>query len=149
MEFQRKQTEKTEVAPKKRRRRCMECPSCKQEDCKLCGPCRDMIKYGGLGRLRQSCVKRRCQKPQLPIAAACSECELDGWGEPPDFKKTVDYATNPPNLFECIQCFDIRHPECTQQRGEIISSLSNCWKCYECLTGSKSVVNEASSEMET
>ena len=61
--------------------------------CRVCGPCRDMIKYGGLGRLRQSCVKRRCLQPQLPIAASCSQCNLDGWSETPDFKKTVDYVS--------------------------------------------------------
>jgi len=119
-------------APKKRRRRCMECTGCKEEDCKVCDKCRDMVKYGGLGRLRQSCVKRRCLQPQLPVAASCSRCGMDGRYQTPDHKKVVDYKTSPPNLFECILCFDIRHPECVDQRGEVIPSLSNCWKCTEC-----------------
>jgi len=142
MAYQRSLTEKTNEAPKKRRRRCMECTGCKEEDCKVCAPCRDMIKYGGLGRLRQSCVKRRCLQPQLPIAATCSQCNLDGWNETPDFKKTVDYAKNPPNLFECIQCFDIRHPECAPEKGQVITSISNCWKCADCLKGKSDQVTE-------
>eukprot|EP00088_Acartia_fossae_P065207 TRINITY_DN8037_c0_g1_i4.p1 TRINITY_DN8037_c0_g1~~TRINITY_DN8037_c0_g1_i4.p1 ORF type:complete len:643 (+),score=120.25 TRINITY_DN8037_c0_g1_i4:74-2002(+) len=137
MAHQRGLAEKPNEAPKKRRRRCMECDGCKAEDCKTCPKCRDMVKYGGLGRLRQSCPQRRCLKPQLPVAAACSVCDLDAWGEKPDPKKVVDYAEHPPNLYECLKCFDIRHPECCEKQGEIISSLPNCWICSDCLTSTK------------
>ena len=120
-------------APKKRRRRCNECNGCQAEDCQACPPCRDMVKYGGLGRLRQSCVRRRCGRPLLPVAAACSKCGLDGWREAPNAKKEVDLASSPPDLFECISCFDILHPGCAEGEGVVVSSLSNCWTCSKCV----------------
>jgi len=124
---------KTQEAPKKRRRRCLVCEGCKQADCKVCPSCRDMVKYGGIGRLRQSCVKRRCARPLLPVAAVCSQCNLDGWGETADPKKTVDMESGPPDMYECVKCFDILHSDCAQQKGEIISTLSNSWTCAECI----------------
>ena len=42
-----------------------------------------MTKYGGPGRMKQTCEKRRCLQPQLPICAYCSYCKLDGWGNEP------------------------------------------------------------------
>jgi len=132
MAYKRGTADKPTDAPKKRRRRCMECDGCKLEDCRSCPPCRDMVKYGGLGRVRQSCVRRRCARPSLPVAAACSVCGLDGWNEAPDYKKAVDLSSNPSNLFECISCFDILHQKCAKQPGEIVYTLSNCWTCHEC-----------------
>lgn len=125
---------KSMESPKKRRRRCLLCDGCKQPDCKSCPSCRDMVKYGGMGRLRQSCVRRRCARPLLPVAAACSVCRLDGWGETPDPKKTVDMESSPPEmtLYECVKCFDIQHSSCAEKKGEIISSLCNSWTCGDC-----------------
>jgi len=82
-------------------------------------------------------VKRRCQRPTLPVAAACSVCGKDGWFEVPDYKKTVDFSKNPPDLFECIVCFDIVHPKCAKQPGEVVSGLSNSWTCHACLNKDK------------
>lgn len=46
---------------KNNRRRCEECEACLNEvDCRKCRFCLDMKKYGGLGRLRQKCIKRQC-----------------------------------------------------------------------------------------
>ncbi|XP_023336351.1 jmjC domain-containing histone demethylation protein 1 [Eurytemora carolleeae] len=118
---------------KKRRRRCMECEGCIATDCKSCPPCRDMVKYGGMGRMRQSCVKRHCARPLLPVAAQCSVCQLDGWNQTPDPKKIVDLTSSPPDLFECIQCFDILHPKCATTQGQAESTLSNSWTCSNCL----------------
>ena len=59
-------------APRRRRARCGACPGCREADCRTCPACRDMTKYGGPGRLKQSCVKRKCARPTLPVAAACS-----------------------------------------------------------------------------
>ena len=48
---------------KKHTRRCGECQAClREDDCGKCRFCRDMRKYGGLGRLRQKCIKRQCHK---------------------------------------------------------------------------------------
>ena len=48
---------------KKHTRRCGECPACLlEDDCGKCRFCRDMRKFGGLGRLRQKCIKRQCYR---------------------------------------------------------------------------------------
>ena len=48
---------------KKHSRRCGACAACLcEEDCKKCRFCKDMPKYGGLGRMRQKCIKRQCHK---------------------------------------------------------------------------------------
>ena len=48
---------------KKHSRRCGMCVACLcEEDCKKCRFCKDMPKYGGLGRMRQKCIKRQCHK---------------------------------------------------------------------------------------
>jgi hypothetical protein len=45
---------------KKRRRRCGECTGCLTESCGECHFCKDMVKFGGPGTLRQPCLKRVC-----------------------------------------------------------------------------------------
>ena len=48
---------------KKHSRRCGSCAAClREDDCKKCRFCKDMPKYGGLGRMRQKCIKRQCHK---------------------------------------------------------------------------------------
>ena len=48
---------------KKHSRRCGSCVAClRVDDCKKCRFCKDMPKYGGLGRMRQKCIKRQCHK---------------------------------------------------------------------------------------
>ena len=87
---------------RRRRVRCKNCDACLGGDCRVCVYCKDMAKYdmagiktynlannlstfvhryGGPGRLKQTCEKRRCLHPQLPICAFCSVCELDGFVE--------------------------------------------------------------------
>ncbi|KXJ20320.1 DNA (cytosine-5)-methyltransferase PliMCI [Exaiptasia diaphana] len=43
-----------------RRTRCGICEKCQQPDCGKCKYCRDMVKFGGTGRQKQSCLERRC-----------------------------------------------------------------------------------------
>lgn len=45
--------------------------------------CQDMVKFGGSGRAKQTCLMRQCLRPMLPVTAACKVCRLDGWGQPP------------------------------------------------------------------
>ena len=41
--------------------RCEKCVACLNTvDCRQCRFCKDMPKYGGLGRARQKCIKRQC-----------------------------------------------------------------------------------------
>jgi hypothetical protein len=44
----------------KRKHRCGECVGCLANECRKCRFCLDMPKYGGSGRLRQACIKRKC-----------------------------------------------------------------------------------------
>ncbi|RZF31855.1 hypothetical protein LSTR_LSTR009502 [Laodelphax striatellus] len=48
------------VKVKERRLRCGVCEACQQPDCGTCISCKDMVKFGGSGRSKQSCVNRRC-----------------------------------------------------------------------------------------
>jgi len=42
--------------------RCHKCEACLKEDCGECEPCKDKKKFGGKGKLKQSCINRRCNK---------------------------------------------------------------------------------------
>ena len=42
---------------RRRRVRCKNCEACIGGDCKLCVYCKDMTKYGGPGRMKQTCEK--------------------------------------------------------------------------------------------
>lgn len=39
---------------------CGECVNCEKEDCGECVYCRDMVKFGGGGKRKRRCEKRRC-----------------------------------------------------------------------------------------
>ena len=43
-----------------RRVRCKKCEPCTRDDCRECNFCKDMKKYGGPGRMKQSCISRQC-----------------------------------------------------------------------------------------
>ncbi|EEC00968.1 (cytosine-5)-methyltransferase 1, putative [Ixodes scapularis] len=43
-----------------RRNRCGVCEACQLPDCGKCKACRDQVKFGGSGRLKQCCEERRC-----------------------------------------------------------------------------------------
>ena len=42
------------------RRRCGVCPGCRKANCGKCGPCVDMVAFGGLGYKKQACQFRKC-----------------------------------------------------------------------------------------
>lgn len=45
----------------KREKRCETCPGClKTDDCLKCVYCKDMKKYGGSGKQKQTCISRKC-----------------------------------------------------------------------------------------
>ena len=58
-----------------RRTRCGICEACQQTDCGKCNCCRDMVKFGGSGRSKQSCVLRKC--PNMAVQVADDDDELD------------------------------------------------------------------------
>ena len=58
----------------KRHLRCKQCEGCLRESCGSCINCRDMPKFGGLGKSKQACIHRKCESPlpensQLAITA--------------------------------------------------------------------------------
>ena len=50
-------------------KKCGTCQGCTNRNCRECGPCKDLKKYGGPGKLKQACVHRRCTNPMNPNAA--------------------------------------------------------------------------------
>lgn len=45
---------------RRRRTRCRKCEACLRNECGECHFCRDMKKFGGPGRMKQSCIMRQC-----------------------------------------------------------------------------------------
>lgn len=45
---------------RRRRTRCRRCRACVRTECGDCHFCRDMKKFGGPGRMKQSCLLRQC-----------------------------------------------------------------------------------------
>uniref|UniRef100_A0A6P8P528 [histone H3]-dimethyl-L-lysine(36) demethylase n=1 Tax=Geotrypetes seraphini TaxID=260995 RepID=A0A6P8P528_GEOSA len=110
---------------RRRRVRCRKCTACTQRECGVCHYCKDMKKFGGPGRMKQSCVLRQCLAPRLPhsvICALCGDAEND---ETQDFQK---------KLMECSLCNEIVHPGCLQMDGAglLNEELPNCWECPKC-----------------
>lgn len=52
-----------------RRYKCGECHACLRQECKRCRYCRDMIKFGGHGILKQACVEKRCPNKRYALPA--------------------------------------------------------------------------------
>lgn len=44
----------------KKRGRCGICMGCKADECQVCTMCLDKPKYGGPGKKKQCCIKRKC-----------------------------------------------------------------------------------------
>lgn len=42
-----------------------------------------MVKFGGSGRAKQTCLMRQCLRPMLPVTSSCKACHLDGWKQSP------------------------------------------------------------------
>ncbi|XP_074116994.1 DNA (cytosine-5)-methyltransferase 1-like [Sminthopsis crassicaudata] len=58
-----------------KRRRCGICEVCQQAECGTCKACKDMVKFGGSGRSKQACLRRRC--PNMAIREADEDEEID------------------------------------------------------------------------
>ncbi|KAL2077852.1 hypothetical protein ACEWY4_027356 [Coilia grayii] len=125
-------------ALRRRRVRCKRCEACLRSECGDCIFCRDMKKFGGPGRLKQTCLRRQCLAPGLPNSAVCALC---GEGNPPGENAT-------PTLMECSACAKITHPECLKgQVGGVISKdLPSYWKCPRCIQEKKTESASSSSD---
>ena len=51
---------------RKRRQKCGNCPGCTKPDCGTCYHCKDMVKFGGLGTMKQRCMYKFCENPRVP-----------------------------------------------------------------------------------
>ncbi|XP_043938154.1 lysine-specific demethylase 2A-like [Protopterus annectens] len=113
-------------AVRRRRVRCRKCEACLRDECGVCHYCKDMKKFGGPGRMKQSCVLRQCMAPRLPHSVVCALCNT---GDQED--ETKSFALK---LMECSICNEIVHPGCLKMDGEGIlhQELPNCWECPKC-----------------
>ena len=48
------------VGNTQRRKRCKTCSGCTAKDCGKCPACKDKVKYGGSGKSKQCCIKKKC-----------------------------------------------------------------------------------------
>ncbi|XP_073769563.1 lysine (K)-specific demethylase 2Bb isoform X2 [Danio rerio] len=116
---------------RRRRTRCRKCEACTRKECGECHFCKDMKKFGGPGRMKQSCIMRQCIAPVLPHTAVCVVCGEAGKedtveGEDDKFSMM---------LMECSICSEIIHPACLKDKdagGVVNDELPNCWECPKC-----------------
>ncbi|XP_016331058.1 lysine-specific demethylase 2A-like [Sinocyclocheilus anshuiensis] len=104
---------------RRRRVRCKRCEACMRKECGDCNFCRDMKKFGGPGKLKQTCVLRQCLAPGLPLSAVCEIC---GEGNQDTGEE----------LMECSNCAQITHPICLKGQTSIITSDSNSIDVSKC-----------------
>uniref|UniRef100_A0A4W5PMF3 [histone H3]-dimethyl-L-lysine(36) demethylase n=1 Tax=Hucho hucho TaxID=62062 RepID=A0A4W5PMF3_9TELE len=106
---------------RRRRVRCKRCEACVRTECGDCNFCRDMKKFGGPGKLKQTCVLRQCLAPGLPLSVVCELCgegNQEG-GEGPVFALT---------LMECSNCAQIAHPACLKVTPDTLLKLFPTFK---------------------
>lgn len=58
-----------------RRMRCGVCEACLRPDCGVCYFCKDMIKFGGSGKGKQSCKERKC--PNMMLADSSNDADFE------------------------------------------------------------------------
>ncbi|XP_063286854.1 F-box/LRR-repeat protein 19 isoform X1 [Pelobates fuscus] len=118
-------------AARRRRTRCRRCEACVRSECGECHFCKDMKKFGGPGRMKQSCLKRQCTAPVLPHTAVCLLC---GDAGKEDTAQDEDQKFNL-SLMECTICNEIVHPGCIKMgktEAVINTEIPNCWECPRC-----------------
>lgn len=130
--------------PRRRRTRCKVCEACQRSDCGECSFCLDMVKFGGPGRAKQTCMRRQCLQPMLPVTAQCVYCHLDGWRQTPVAPQAKLQTTleGPSSLMECSVCYEIAHADCAQKHtqntnGVVNEDLPNSWECPVCCKSGK------------
>ncbi|XP_014854379.1 PREDICTED: lysine-specific demethylase 2A-like isoform X3 [Poecilia mexicana] len=127
--MQRPQKPSSSMSSLRRRRvRCKRCEACIRAECGDCNFCRDMKKFGGPGKLKQTCVLRQCLSPGLPLSAVCEICKE------PNQEETGDASLT---LMECSSCAQIVHPACLTVQGDgvVNKDLPSCWECPKCVQG--------------
>uniref|UniRef100_A0A8C2CBC1 Lysine-specific demethylase 2B n=1 Tax=Cyprinus carpio TaxID=7962 RepID=A0A8C2CBC1_CYPCA len=116
---------------RRRRTRCRKCEACTRKECGECHFCKDMKKFGGPGRMKQSCILRQCIAPVLPHTAVCLVCGEAGKEDTVENEEDKFNMT----LMECSICNEILHPACLKVKdsgGVVNDELPNCWECPKC-----------------
>ncbi|XP_029462766.1 F-box/LRR-repeat protein 19 [Rhinatrema bivittatum] len=122
---------------RRRRTRCRRCHACLRTECGECHFCKDMKKFGGPGRMKQSCLLRQCTAPVLPHTAVCLFCGEAGKEETVE-EEEEKFSLS---LMECTICNEIVHPGCIKMGkadGVINNEIPNCWECPKCKKEGKS-----------
>ncbi|CAL1543944.1 unnamed protein product [Lymnaea stagnalis] len=123
---------------RRRRTRCKQCEACTRTECGECTFCKDMKKFGGPGRMKQTCISRQCMAPVLPSSSVCMICNQEGQPNPDDSDDVAHL------LMECGICWEIVHPTCLQKKyenldndGVVNEDLPNSWECSKCCNEGK------------
>uniref|UniRef100_A0A2K5W798 F-box/LRR-repeat protein 19 n=1 Tax=Macaca fascicularis TaxID=9541 RepID=A0A2K5W798_MACFA len=90
-----------------------------------------MKKFGGPGRMKQSCLLRQCTAPVLPHTAVCLLCGEAGKEDTVEGEEEKFGLS----LMECTICNEIVHPGCLKMgkaEGVINAEIPNCWECPRC-----------------
>ncbi|XP_069508039.1 F-box/LRR-repeat protein 19 isoform X2 [Ambystoma mexicanum] len=122
---------------RRRRTRCRKCLACMRTECGECHFCKDMKKFGGPGRMKQSCLTRQCTAPVLPHTAVCHLCGDAGKEDTVEAEEEKFTLS----LMECTICNEIVHPRCIKMGradGIINEEIPNCWECPKCKQEGKS-----------
>lgn len=147
MKFKTKPTFEKKAAPKRRRTRCKKCVACQNTDCTQCAFCKDMIKFGGTGKSKQSCIQRQCLQVMIlfslflrysfssfplmfqdstigllffqPMLPSKTQCMECGKDGWDDQEELRD--SQPNSIMECCICYDLVHPTCLSNK---VSSMS-------------------------
>ncbi|KAG7234933.1 hypothetical protein INR49_003574, partial [Caranx melampygus] len=111
-------------------------------ECGECHFCKDMKKFGGPGRMKQSCLLRQCTAPVLPHTAVCFACGEAGKEDTVDSEEEKFSLS----LMECTICNEIIHPSCLKMgkaEGIINDEIPNCWECPKCHKEGKTSKDQA------
>lgn len=134
-----------------RRVRCKKCEPCTRTDCGECHFCKDMRKFGGPGRMKQTCISRQCMAPLLPSTAACYYCDSGEGREAPPYLDDIQEAND--LLMECSICWKISHPRCIHTKdsslptGTLCEDLPASWECPFCQKNSSKIHKETWTEV--
>lgn len=85
---------------------CKQCEPCCRDDCSECVHCKDMPKFGGVGKMKQCCLTKQCIAPILPSTATCQIC-LKKKGS-----RKLSQLKPEEILYECERCMEIHHLPC-------------------------------------
>ena len=86
--------------------RCKQCEPCCRDDCSECVHCKDMPKFGGVGKMKQCCLTKQCIAPILPSTASCQVCSKKKGSRKLSQLKPEEI------LYECERCMEIHHLPC-------------------------------------